>query len=85
VPKGLRGHQILVTSRMVNLADVIDVFHASAGVDAAVSVARERAGSQFDPDLVEVFARSGEDLFGNSTRRHCGRRSSTRSLPLATE
>ena len=63
VPKGLKGHQILVTSRLVNLADVVEVFHASAGVEAAVSVARERAGSQFDPDLVEVFAHGAMDLF----------------------
>jgi HD-GYP domain-containing protein (c-di-GMP phosphodiesterase class II)/DNA-binding CsgD family transcriptional regulator len=63
VPKGLKGHQILITSRLVNLADVVEVFHASAGVEAAVSVARERAGSQFDPDLVEVFAQAAVDLF----------------------
>jgi HD-GYP domain-containing protein (c-di-GMP phosphodiesterase class II) len=62
-PKGLKGHQILITSRLVNLADVVEVFHSSSGVGAAVSVARERAGSQFDPDLVEVFAKAAEDLF----------------------
>lgn len=63
VLKGLKGHEILVTSRLVNLADVVEVFHAAGGVDAAVSVARERAGTQFDPDLVELFARGADALF----------------------
>ena len=45
------------------MADVVEVFHVSAGVGVAVSVARERSGTQFDPDLVEVFARAAEDLF----------------------
>ena len=63
VPKALKGHQILMTSRLVNLADVVEVFHSSAGVEAAVSVARQRAGSQFDPDLVDVFGQAAVDLF----------------------
>jgi HD-GYP domain-containing protein (c-di-GMP phosphodiesterase class II) len=61
--KGLKGHQILVTSRLVNLADVVEVFHTAGGTEAAVSVARERAGTQFDPDLVELFTRHAEHLF----------------------
>src|SRR5438445_129512 len=50
-PKGLKGDEIRVTSRLVNLADVVEVYHCAGGVDAAVSVACERAGTQFDPDL----------------------------------
>src|SRR6185312_16312040 len=56
VPKGLRGDEIRITSRIVNLADVVEVFYRAGGLSAAVSVARERAGTQFDPDLVEAFA-----------------------------
>lgn len=63
VPKALRGDQILVTSRLVNLADVVEVFHQAGGVPAAVSVARERAGTQFDPELVEAFADAADSLF----------------------
>ncbi|MBV9368076.1 MAG: HD domain-containing protein [Solirubrobacterales bacterium] len=62
VPKGLRGQEILVTSRLVNLADVVEVFHRAGGVPAAVSVARERAGTQFDPDLAELFASGADSL-----------------------
>jgi HD-GYP domain-containing protein (c-di-GMP phosphodiesterase class II)/DNA-binding CsgD family transcriptional regulator len=63
VPKGLEGEEILITSRLVNLADVVEVFHRGGGVGAAVSVARQRAGTQFDPDLVEIFAAAAEPLF----------------------
>jgi HD domain len=40
VPKGLAGEEILITSRLVNLADVVEGFHRAGGVEAAVSVAR---------------------------------------------
>jgi len=55
IPRGRRGDEILVTSRLVNFADVVEVFLGAGGLDAAVAVARERSGSQFDPDLVELF------------------------------
>ena len=48
---GLRGDQIAMSSRLINLADVVEVFRRTGGVDAAVAVARERSGTQFDPDL----------------------------------
>jgi HD-GYP domain-containing protein (c-di-GMP phosphodiesterase class II) len=62
VPKGLKGDEILVTSRLVNLADVVEVFHQAHGVEAAVSVARARAGTQFDPELAELFAGVAAEL-----------------------
>jgi HD-GYP domain-containing protein (c-di-GMP phosphodiesterase class II) len=55
VPKGARGEQILLTSRLVALADVVEVFHRAGGTDAAVAVARQRRGTQFDPQVVDVF------------------------------
>jgi HD-GYP domain-containing protein (c-di-GMP phosphodiesterase class II) len=63
VPKGLEAGQILVTARLVNLADVVEVFQRAGGTEAAVSVARERSGTQFDPDVVGLFASSAEALF----------------------
>jgi HD-GYP domain-containing protein (c-di-GMP phosphodiesterase class II) len=51
----LRGEEITTASRLINLADVVEVFGRAGGVDAAVAVARERSGGQFDPDLVEAF------------------------------
>ncbi len=55
-PRGIRGEEILLTSRLVCLADVTEVYHRAAGAAAAVSVARERSGTQFDPAVVELFA-----------------------------
>ena len=63
VPKGIGGDDILMTARLVNLADVVEVFELTGGVEAAVAVARDRAGTQFDPELVELFASVAPSLF----------------------
>jgi HD-GYP domain-containing protein (c-di-GMP phosphodiesterase class II)/DNA-binding CsgD family transcriptional regulator len=63
VPRGIAGTEILLTSRLVNLADVVGVFYGAGGVDAAVAVARERSGTQFDPELVDTFAAAAGELF----------------------
>src|SRR5438876_8469366 len=63
VPKGARGEQILLTSRLVALADVVEVFHRAGGTDAAVAVARQRRGTQFDPRVVDLFAGQAESVF----------------------
>ena len=52
---GMRGAEIAVSSRLINLADVVEVFGRTGGVEAAMTVARERSGTQFDPDLVDAF------------------------------
>ena len=52
---GMRGEDIAVSSRLINLADVVEVFGRTGGVEAAIMVARERSGTQFDPDLVDAF------------------------------
>jgi HD-GYP domain-containing protein (c-di-GMP phosphodiesterase class II) len=63
VPKGVQGEEILVTSRLVALADVVEVFHRAGGTDAAVAVARQRRGTQFDPQVVDVFVDQATALF----------------------
>jgi HD-GYP domain-containing protein (c-di-GMP phosphodiesterase class II) len=62
---GLRGDQIAMSSRLINLADVVEVFRRTGGIDAAVAVARERSGTQFDPDLVEMFCQRAPLIFGD--------------------
>jgi len=63
VPKGAKGSEILMTSQLVNLADVVEVFHRIGGVESAIEVARERSGTQFAPELVELFCREAPELF----------------------
>jgi HD-GYP domain-containing protein (c-di-GMP phosphodiesterase class II) len=62
VPKGARGAEILLAARLVSLADVVAVFHRAGGLDAAIEVARERRGTQFDPELVDLFAAEAAPL-----------------------
>ncbi len=57
-----RGCTISLASRLVSLADVVEVFHRLGGVEAAVAVARERRGTQFDPALVDVFGSVADEI-----------------------
>ena len=62
---GLRGEQIGIGSRLVNLADVVEVFRRTGGVEAAIAVARERSGTQFDPGIVELFCEQAALIFAD--------------------
>jgi HD-GYP domain-containing protein (c-di-GMP phosphodiesterase class II) len=62
-PHGVRGEEVLMSSRLVNLADVVAVYHQLGGVAAAVAVAKARSGTQFDPALVELFCGTAKELF----------------------
>jgi HD-GYP domain-containing protein (c-di-GMP phosphodiesterase class II) len=59
---GATGDEVRLTSRLVILADVVTAFYATGGVDAAVEVARERAGTQLDPDLADLFCRHATEI-----------------------
>ena len=52
---GMKGEEIALSSRLINLADVVEVFGRTGGVEAAMTVARDRSGTQFDPELVDAF------------------------------
>ncbi|MEO6800983.1 MAG: HD-GYP domain-containing protein [Rhodanobacter sp.] len=54
-PQGRRGDAIPLGSRIALLAQVVDVFHFSSGREAALAEIRNRAGSWFDPAVVEAF------------------------------
>lgn len=60
-PLGLKGQDISVMSRIALLAQVIDVFQSTGGREAAISEARKRAGSWFDPALVQAFSHVAAD------------------------
>jgi HD-GYP domain-containing protein (c-di-GMP phosphodiesterase class II) len=64
-PKGARGEEILIGSRLIALADVVEVFHRAGGTQAALAVAKARSGTQFDPQVVDAFARAADELLAD--------------------
>jgi HD-GYP domain-containing protein (c-di-GMP phosphodiesterase class II) len=54
-PAGLRGEAIPLLGRILCLAQTVEIFASSLGVEAARGVARERAGTWFDPALVAAM------------------------------
>ena len=65
VPGSVGADALAPAIRLVHLADIIEAFHHAGGAEAALQVARERRGTQFDPELVDCFcARHGEILDG---------------------
>jgi HD-GYP domain-containing protein (c-di-GMP phosphodiesterase class II) len=55
MPLGLAGDAIPLLGRIVGLAQTIEVFASTYGVDAAMAIALERRGSWFDPLLVDIL------------------------------
>ncbi len=54
-PTGLGGADISMGARIALLSQVADVFHTSAGVEAAKAEVSKRSGSWLDPTLVKAF------------------------------
>ncbi len=54
-PAGLCGEEIPLLSRIMNLAQTVEVFHSTRGPRASVEVSIARDGHWFDPDLVRAF------------------------------
>ncbi len=61
-PGELSGEEISRPVRVVQLADVVEVFHREGGIDSAVAVARQRSGTQFDPAVVDCFCDAAPKL-----------------------
>lgn len=64
VPRGCRGDELLLAASIVHLADVLEVYHRMGGAEQALAVARERAGTQFAPRVVEAATDHVDTLFG---------------------
>jgi HD-GYP domain-containing protein (c-di-GMP phosphodiesterase class II) len=62
VPPSIRGDEIAMSIRLFHVADVVEVHYHRHGVDAALEIARERRGTQFDPNIVDEFCRHAHDL-----------------------
>ncbi len=65
-PAGLAGDQIPLLSRIMGLAQTVEVFVTRHGLDAAMEMARDRRGRWFDPELVDllVATRGDEGFWG---------------------
>jgi len=61
-PGDLRGDSIPVAARVSQLAEFMEVAHRSGGVAEATALARKLAGTQFDPEVAEEFARAADTL-----------------------
>lgn len=60
-PHGLHGATIPLYARIALLAQVIDVFHTTAGREGALNEIRSRRGQWFDPALVDAFELEAAD------------------------
>jgi HD-GYP domain-containing protein (c-di-GMP phosphodiesterase class II) len=58
-PEHLAGDAIPIYSRIALLSQVVDVFHASGGPEAALEETRARSGTWFDPTLVAALEQIG--------------------------
>ena len=62
LPIGAGGDSIPLGMRLVHLADVAEVHLRRGGPEAAITMARKRRGTQFDPHLVDMFCLHVADL-----------------------
>jgi len=60
-PARLKGEEIPLGSRVALLAQVIDVFHAEHGPEAAMREIVARRGAWFDPELVDIAVELARD------------------------
>lgn len=51
-PRGLRGEEIPIVSRLLGLAQVLEVFTAESGAWSALALVTRRSGKWFDPRVV---------------------------------
>jgi HD-GYP domain-containing protein (c-di-GMP phosphodiesterase class II) len=54
-PNGVAGDDIPLEARIALFADIVEVHHRTGGVAAAVRLATDRRGTQFDPAVADAF------------------------------
>jgi HD-GYP domain-containing protein (c-di-GMP phosphodiesterase class II) len=58
-PRGLRGENIALPSRIAEPATQVVIFHRLGGTDAALAMVERRSGGWFDPAVAEAFRTVG--------------------------
>lgn len=67
VPSGLKGDQIPISSRIARVATDADLFQTLGGEELAVDALKARAGTIFDPGIVDVFVRNARGIVDEAT------------------
>ena len=60
-PDGLRREAIPLEARIINIAQVAEIFFSLGGPAAAIETVAKRSGRWFDPEIVRVFRRLAGD------------------------
>ena len=60
-PRGLAGDEIPLLGRILCLAQTVEIFHSTFGIDGAYGVADGRSGGWFDPALVVALGNVRDD------------------------
>jgi HD-GYP domain-containing protein (c-di-GMP phosphodiesterase class II) len=61
-PGAASGEEIGLAVRIVHLSDTAEVSHREGGVEAAVEMAKARRGTQFDPEIVDLFCANAAEV-----------------------
>jgi HD-GYP domain-containing protein (c-di-GMP phosphodiesterase class II) len=69
-PGLLKGDAVPIAARLAQLAEFVEVAHRIGGAPAAVSLARKRAGSQFDPKLSRALCSDADHIFAGLDSSH---------------
>jgi HD-GYP domain-containing protein (c-di-GMP phosphodiesterase class II) len=69
-PGGLAGDAIPVAARLAQFSEYVEVAHRLGGNDAALELARQRAGLQFDPALSAALRADPEGILGGLDSAH---------------
>jgi response regulator RpfG family c-di-GMP phosphodiesterase len=64
-PAKLAGGEIARIMRIVHVANDVEALHRIGGVDAAVDMLRSRRGTEFDPELVDIFCAHADELLAS--------------------
>ena len=69
-PAGLAGDRIPVAARLTQLAEFVEVAHRLGGDHAALELAEQRGGKQFDPGLCAALRADPEGILGGLDSAH---------------
>jgi HD-GYP domain-containing protein (c-di-GMP phosphodiesterase class II) len=67
-PDDLAGAGVSLAARISHVAEACEVFHRTAGTDAATDVVSSRSGTHFDPEIVKAVLVDPEPLFDDLDR-----------------